>query len=113
MKKQIQWVLSYIQGELADIWKENILEDLEGGLLKYEIVGEFLADIKKEFGGRDKKTVKVTKLKRLEQEERTIEKFVQEFRRVARGSRYKERPLVKEFKREMNKPIHQRLIELE
>jgi len=48
-------VLLYIQGESVDIWKENMLEDLEGGLLKYEIVGEFLADIRKEFGGEDKK----------------------------------------------------------
>jgi len=44
----------------------NILEDLEEGLLKYKTVGEFLADIKKEFGGGDKKGVKVTELKRLE-----------------------------------------------
>jgi len=31
VEEQIQWVLSYMQGELADIWKENILEDLEQG----------------------------------------------------------------------------------
>ena len=48
------------------MWKENILEDLEAELLEYEIAGEFLADIKKEFGEGDKETVKVAKLKRLE-----------------------------------------------
>ena len=37
-------------------------------------------------------------LKRLEQEKRIIEEFVQEFRRAVRESRYKEKPLVKEFK---------------
>jgi len=58
--------LSYVQEGLADVWKENILEDLEGGLLEYETVGEFLADIRKEFGGDNKETVKVAKLKRLE-----------------------------------------------
>ena len=52
------------------------MEDLEEGLLEYEIVGEFLADIRKEFGGEDKKTVKVAELKRLEQEERIMEEFV-------------------------------------
>jgi len=41
-------MLSYIQGGSADIWKENVLEDLEGGLLEYETVGEFLTDIKRE-----------------------------------------------------------------
>jgi len=30
------------------------LEDLKGGLLEYETVGEFSADIRKEFGGRSK-----------------------------------------------------------
>jgi len=31
-----------------------------------------------------------------------IEKFVQNFRKAARGSRYEERPLVEEFKREIS-----------
>jgi len=39
------------------------LEDLEAGVLEYEMVGEFLANLKKEFGGGDRETVKVTKLK--------------------------------------------------
>jgi len=74
------------------------LEDLEERLLEYETAGEFLVDIKKEFGGGDKKTVKMVELKRLEQEERTMEKFVQKFRRATRGSEYKRRLLVEEFK---------------
>jgi len=43
-----------------------MLEDLEKGLLKYENIGEFLADIRKEFGGGDKESVKVAELRRLE-----------------------------------------------
>ena len=31
VEEQIQWVLSYVQGGLVDIWKEKMLEDLEGG----------------------------------------------------------------------------------
>ena len=88
-----------------DIWKENILEDLEKELLKYETAGEFLTDIRKEFEGGDKETVKVVELKRIEQEGKTIEEFVQEFRRVAKGSRYEGRPLVEKFKRNMNEII--------
>ena len=79
-----------------------MLEDLEAGLLEYETAGEFLADIKKEFEGGDKKLVKVVELKRLEQESKIIEEFVQEFRRAVRGDDYERRPLVEEFKREMN-----------
>ena len=82
------------------------MEDLKGGLLEYETVGEFLADIKKEFGREDKERVKVAELKRLEQGEKIIEKFVQKFRRVVGGSKYEGKPLVKEFKRSMNKIIY-------
>ena len=113
VEKQIQWVLSYVQGRSADIWKENILEDLKGELLEYEIVGEFLADIKKEFGGGDEESVKVAELKKLEQEEKTMEEFMQEFWRAARGSRYKGRPLMEEFKRGISGVIWRKLMETE
>ena len=58
-----------------------MLENLEGGLLEYETVEEFLADIRKEFGGGDEESVKMAKLRRLEQENKIMEEFVQEFKR--------------------------------
>ena len=51
VEKQVQWVLLFVQRGSADIWKENVLEDLEEEVLEYKSVGEFLAAIKKEFGG--------------------------------------------------------------
>ena len=42
-----------------------------------------------------------------------MEDFVQEFKRAARGSGYEERPLVEEFKREMNGGIRRKLMEAE
>ena len=75
------------------------MEDLEGGLLEYETVEEFLAGIRKEFGRGDEELVKVVELRRLEQEGKTMKKFVQELRRTARGSGYEGRLLVEEFKR--------------
>ena len=84
-----------------------------GELLEYKTVGEFLVDIRKEFGGGDKESVKVAELQRIEQGNKMIEKFVQEFQRTARGSRYKRRPLVEEFKRGMNGAIRRKLIEAE
>ena len=113
VEEQIQWVLSYIQGGLADVWKENILEDLERGLLEYKSAGEFLADIRKEFEEGNEKTIKVAELKILEQGGKTIEEFVQEFRRVARDNRYEGRLLVKEFKRGMNATICCKLMKAE
>jgi len=65
----------YVQRRSADIWK-NIIEDLESGNLSYAIVGEFLSDLKEEFSGGDNETMKVTKLKKVEQEEKIIEEFL-------------------------------------
>ena len=99
-----------MQEGLADIWKENLLEDLEAGSLEYKTVRKFLADLKKEFRGGDDKMIKVAELKRIEQRNRTMEKFIQEFRRVVRDSEYEERPLVEKFKQGMNEIIRKRLM---
>jgi len=48
VEEQIQWILLYMQRGLADIWKENLLEDLESG--------------EAEFGGGNKELVKVVEL---------------------------------------------------
>ena len=89
------------------------MEDLKVGLLESEIAEKFLTDIRKEFGGGDEESVKVVELKRLEQGEKTIKEFVQEFKRAARESRYEGRPLVEEFKRGINAMIYWRLMKSE
>ena len=58
-------MLWYIQEESVDIWKENVLENLELGNLEYEIAKEFLADLKREFREGDKKVIKMAELKRI------------------------------------------------
>ena len=112
LEEQIQWVLSYVQGGSADVWKENMLEELEAGELEFESVGEFLAEIEKEFG-EEQELVKAAELRKLEQEKRTMEEFVQEFKRAARESGYEKRLLVEEFKRVMNRMIRRKLMEAE
>jgi len=59
-------VLLYVQGISVDIWKENIMEDLEIRSLSYVIVGEFLVDLKKEFSREDNETIKIIELKKVE-----------------------------------------------
>ena len=95
------------------MWKENILEDLEVGEIEYELAGEFLVELKKEFGAGEEESVKVAELRKLKQGERTMEEFVQEFKRAARGSRYEGQLLVEEFKRGMNRAIRRKLMEAE
>jgi len=74
------------------------LEELEVGEVEYETVGEFLAEIKKEFGEGDEELVKIAELKRIEQGSRMIEDFVQDFKRIVRESSYEECLLIEEFK---------------
>ena len=113
VEEQVCWVLSHVQGGSADVWKENILEELESGEMEYETAEEFLTTLKKEFGGGEEEAVKAAELRKLEQGGRTMEEFVQEFKRAARGSGYEGRPLVEEFKRGMNRRIRRKLMEAE
>jgi len=81
--------------------------------VEFELVREFLLELKKKFGRENEELVKVAKLKRVEQGRRTTEEFMQEFKRTVRESRYKRRVLVEEFKREMNRVIKRKLMEAE
>jgi len=95
------------------VWKENVMEELESGEVEYESAEEFLTSLKKEFSEGEEESVKAAELRRMEQGGKTMEEFVQEFKRVARGSGYEGRPLVEEFKRGMNGGIRRKLMEAE
>ena len=96
-----------------DVWKENIMEELEVGEVEYESVEEFLISLRKEFGGGEEELVKAAELRKLEQGGRMMKKFMQEFKQATRESGYKERPLVEEFKRGINGGIQRKLMESE
>ena len=113
VEEQVFWVLSHVQGGSVDVWKENVMEELELGEMEYETAEEFLTVLKKEFGGGEEEVVKVAELRKLEQGGRTMEEFVQEFKRAARGSGYEERPLIEEFKRGISGGIWRKLMEAE
>jgi len=83
------------------------------GKVEYKSVGEFLAEIKKKFGEGDEELLKVVKLKRIEQGGRMMEEFVQDFKRITRGSSYEGCPLIEEFKQCMNGVTRRKLIEAE
>ena len=116
VEEQVFWILSHVQGGSADIWKENVMEvmeELEVGEMEYETAKELLTVLKKEFGGGKEEAVKAAELRKLERGGKTMEEFVQEFKRAARGSGYEGRPLVEEFKRGMNGGIRRKLMEVE
>jgi len=89
------------------------MEKLETGEVEFKSAGEFLAEIRREFRRGDEESVKVAELKKIEQGGRTMEEFVQDFKRVARGSGYEGHPLIEESKRSMNGSIRRKLMEAE
>ena len=89
------------------------MDELESGEMEYETVEDFLTSLRKEFSGGEEEPVKAAELRKLEQGGKTIEEFVQEFKRAARESRYEGRLLVEEFKRGMNGRIRRKLMEVE
>ena len=89
------------------------MEELESGEVEYESAEEFLTSLRKEFGRGEEESVKAAELRKLEQRGKSMEEFVQEFKRAARGSGYEGRPLVEKFKRGMNRGIRRKLMEAE
>jgi len=89
------------------------MEELEAGEVEYESVEELLTSLRKEFGGGKEESVKAAELRKMEEGGRTMEEFVQEFKRTARGSGYEGRLLMEEFKRGINGGIRRKLMEAE
>ena len=89
------------------------MEEINTGEIEFETAEESLSEIRREFEEGDEELVKIAELKKIEQERRTMEEFVQDFKRVTRGSGYKRYPLIEEFKWSMNRSIRRKLIEAE
>ena len=49
---------------------------MKARISEFEIVEEFLEEIKKEFGDGDKKLKEIAKLKELEQDQQTIDEYI-------------------------------------
>ena len=110
---QVTWVLSYIQGGIAEAWKDNLLDKLAKGKLEVESVEQLFTKIRNDFGKTLKKERKIKQLRTIEQGGRICDKYIQEFKKVTRGSGYEGRPLIEEFKRGLNERIRRKLAEAE
>ena len=90
-----------------------MLDKLAKGESEVESVEQLFTKIKNDFGETLEEERKIEQLRTIEQGGRTCNKYVQEFKKVARGSSYKRRPLIEEFKRGLNKTIRRKLAEAE
>jgi len=109
----VAWVLSYIQGGIAEAWKDNLLDKLAKRESEVETIEQLFTKIRNEFGEISEEERKIEQLRTIEQGGRTCNKYVQEFKKVARGSDYEGRPFIKEFKRGLNGSIRKKLAEVE
>jgi len=110
---QVAWVLSYVQGEIAEAWKDNLLDELAKGESEVESAEQLFIKIRNDFGETLEEERKIEQLRTIEQGRRTCNEYVQEFKKVARGSSYERRPLIEEFKRGLNRTIRRKLAKVE
>jgi len=47
-KGKISWVLSYVQGGVAEVWKDNVLDEIENGMSEVETMDNLFEKIRKE-----------------------------------------------------------------
>jgi len=105
--------LSYIQGGIAEAWKDNLLNELAKRKSKVELAEQLFTKIRNNFGETLEEERKIEQLRTIEQEERTCNEYVQEFKKIARESSYEGRSLIEEFKRGLNGSIRRKLAEAE
>jgi len=85
---QVAWVLSYVQGGIAEAWKDNLIDELAKGESEVETVEQLFSKIRNDFGKTSEEERKIEQLWTIEQGGRTCNEYVQEFKKVAKGSGY-------------------------
>ena len=96
-----------------EVWKDNLLDKLVKGESEVELAEQLFAKIRNNFGETSEEERKIEQLRTIEQGGRTCDEYVQELKKVTRGSGYEGRPLIEEFKRGLNGAIRRKLAEAE
>ena len=74
---------------MAEAWKDNLLDELSKRKSETEMAEELFSKIRNKFGETAEEERKVKQLRTIEQEKRMCNEYVQGFKKIARGSRYK------------------------
>jgi len=82
-------MLSYIQEGVAEVWKDNLLDELSKRESEMEMAEELFSKMRNKFGETAEEERKVEQLRIIEKERRKYDEYVQEFKKIARESRYK------------------------
>jgi len=89
------------------------MDELAKGESEVESVEQLFTKIRNNFGETSEEERKIEQLWTIEQGNRTCDEYIQEFKKVARGSSYEGRSLIEEFKRGLNRVIRRKLAEAE
>jgi len=73
---QVAWVLSYVQGGVAEAWKDNLLDELAKGESEVESVEKLFTKIRNDFGETSEEERKIEQLQTIEQGGRTYDEYV-------------------------------------
>ena len=73
---QVAWVLSYVQGGIAEAWKDNLLDELAKGESEVESAEQLFAKIRDDFGKISEEERKIEQLRTIEQGGRTYDEYV-------------------------------------
>jgi len=73
---QVAWVLSYMQGGIAEAWKDSLLDELAKGEPEVESAEQLFAKIRNDFGKTLEEKRKIEQLRTIEQGERTCNEYV-------------------------------------
>ena len=97
-ERKIEQLRTIEQGGIAEAWKDNLLDELAKGESEVESAEQLFAKIRNDFGEMSEEERKIEQLRTIKQGGRTCDEYVQEFKKVTRGSNYEGRPLIEEFK---------------
>ena len=73
---QVAWVLLYVQGGIAEAWKDNLLDKLAKGESEVESVEQLFTKIRNNFGKISEEERKIEQLRTIEQGGRTYDEYV-------------------------------------
>jgi len=93
--------------------EENLLDELLKEESEVETVEELFKKMENKFGETREEERKVEQLRTIEQGDRIYDEYIQEFKKIARGSRYEGQPFIEEFKRGLNGRIKRKLAKTE
>jgi len=62
----VTWVLSYVQGEIVEAWKDNLLDELAKGKSEVELAEQLFTKIRNDFGKTLEEKRKIEQLRTIE-----------------------------------------------